>query len=77
MKVERSRSRPRRIGRQRGRHEFKAIVKPGRDAMHRPDKSARSTTYHAQAQAAARGFVALYFKTHGFILLNRELRTDI
>jgi hypothetical protein len=45
--------------------------------MHRPDKSARSTTYHAQAQAAARGFVALYFKAHGFILLNRELRTDI
>ena len=62
MKVQRSRSRPCRIGRQRRRHQLKAIVKPGRDAMHRPDESARSTAHHAQAQAAARSFVALYFK---------------
>ena len=74
VKVQRSRSRPRRIGRQRRRHQLKAIVKPGRDAMHRPDKSARTTAYHAQAQATAWGFVALYFKAHGFILL--EPRTE-
>ena len=62
MKVQRSRSRPCRIGRQRRRHQLKAIVKPGRDAMHRPDESARSTAHHAQAQAAAVEFRRALFQ---------------
>src|SRR5690349_2710099 len=32
--------------------------------MHRPDKSARPSAYHAQAQAAPGAFIALYFKAH-------------
>jgi hypothetical protein len=49
--------------------------------MHCSDEAARATAYHAQAQAAAWGIVALYFQTHGFILysyqLELRLRTEI
>jgi hypothetical protein len=63
------------IGGQSRRHQLKLIVHPGGQPMHRPNKSARSTAYHAQAQAASRGFVALNFQTHGFILFEPGTET--